>query len=70
MEATNDFKPAKLCFEHIGGKLGTLLLDLFIDKGWLAKHKPGDKHFYITADGEAGFAGIGLDVTSIKPEKI
>jgi hypothetical protein len=30
-------KTAKLCYEHIGGKLGSLLLEQFIEKGWLAK---------------------------------
>jgi len=38
MKNNNKMKPAKLCYEHIGGKLGQLLLEALIVKGWLAKH--------------------------------
>ncbi len=51
METTKEVKPAKLCFEHIGGKLGMLLMDLFKEKKWIAKNKSRDKHFYITDKG-------------------
>ena len=30
-------KPAKMCYEHIGGKLGQLLVENFTEKGWIAK---------------------------------
>jgi hypothetical protein len=30
-------KTAKTCYEHIGGKLGQLLLEQFVEKGWIAK---------------------------------
>lgn len=61
-------KPAKLCYEHIGGKLGSLLLEQFVAKGWLAKENPSDKHFYITERGEVEFAKLGIDLTQIKAE--
>lgn len=61
-------KPVKLCYEHIGGKLGNLLLEQFIIKGWLAKENPSDKYFYITERGEVEFSKLGIDLTKIKAE--
>jgi hypothetical protein len=66
----NEAKPAKTCFSHIGGKLGVLLMENFIDKGWLAKNNPNDKHFYITELGEKQFKKMGVDVSQIKTEKL
>jgi len=68
MSSTNERKPAKICFEHIGGKLGMLLLEQFIEKGWVAKNKPADKHFYITDKGQIEFTKLGIDLSQIKSE--
>ena len=65
----NTHKPAKTCFGHIGGKLGSLLLDAFIDKGWIAKKVAGDKHYYITKKGEKAFTDLGIDISAIADEK-
>lgn len=62
-------KPAKACYDHIGGKLGALLLKLFAEKGWIARRQPADKHYYITDTGEAAFARMGLDLSQIKDEQ-
>jgi hypothetical protein len=61
-------KPAKTCYSHIGGKLGTLLMEAFIDKGWLAKSRSSEKHFYITELGEKEFEKLGIDTSEIKSE--
>ncbi len=63
-------KPAKTCYTHLGGKLGQLLLEQFIHKGWIAKQKLSDKHFHITAKGEKEFAKLGVDLEQIKAEDI
>ena len=70
MTTIKEIKPAKLCFEHIGGKLGMLLLNTFIEKKWIAKEDPIDKHFYITDKGQKEFTKMGLDLSQIKSEKI
>jgi predicted transcriptional regulator len=44
--------PAKPCFGHIGGQLGNLLMERFIEKGWIAKAKNDQRHYYITKKGE------------------
>jgi hypothetical protein len=60
--------PAKLCYSHLGGKLGNLLLENFIDKDWLHQEKAGTKHYTVTKKGIAGFKKLGIDVSKIKPE--
>lgn len=61
-------KPAKTCYSHLGGKLGTLLLENFITKKWIAKDNATAKHFYITDLGIAEFTKLGIDVSEIKEE--
>lgn len=58
-------KPAKLCYDHIGGKLGEMLLKVFIDQAWLQKANPADKHFFITEKGKTEFTRLGLDLSQI-----
>lgn len=65
---TKEVKPAKLCFEHIGGKLGELLLNAFIEKQWIARLDPSIKHFYITKKGIKAFSALGIDLALIKSE--
>ncbi len=66
MKNNDKLKPAKLCYEHIGGKLGQLLLEALIEKGWLAKTDPSDKNLYITALGESQLTAFGIDLSQIK----
>lgn len=60
-------KPAKTCYSHIGGKLGELLLENFVQKGWIAK-ATADKHYHITETGQEEFTKMGLDLSKIKEE--
>lgn len=64
----NKIKPAKICYNHIGGKLGTLLLEQLVAKGWIAKASSTDKHFYITPLGESNFEKLGIDLSLIPSE--
>ncbi|MGV3705414.1 MAG: hypothetical protein ACO1NU_08550 [Arcticibacter sp.] len=66
MTKTPDKKPAKVCYEHIGGRLGMLLMEQFILKGWISKADPGDKHYYITEKGSLEFTKLGIDLSQIK----
>jgi predicted transcriptional regulator len=63
-------KLAKICYEHIGGKLGQLLAVSFVEKGWIAKKNNSDKHFYITDLGEKEFTKLGIDISEIKSENL
>jgi len=69
MATKKEVKPAKLCYEHIGGKLGMLLMDLFIEKKWIAKDDPKDKHYFITDKGQKEFSKMGIDLSQIASEK-
>lgn len=66
MTKVYDEKPAKVCYEHIGGRLGKLLLEQFISKGWLAKNNSTDKQYYITEKGVLEFTKLGIDLSQIK----
>lgn len=68
MKKADSIKPAKTCFGHLGGKLGIMLMENFADKGWIAKEKSTDKHFYITELGQKEFTKLGLDLSQIKLE--
>lgn len=70
MNTKSSIKPAKKCYEHLGGKLGELLLETFADKKWIAKKESADKHFYITELGEKEFKKLGLDLSKIKSEDV
>lgn len=68
--AETKMKPVKLCYRHIGGKLGVLLTQAFIEKKWVAKSNSGEKHYHITAKGEKELAKLGIDLSQIIPESI
>lgn len=59
-------KPAKTCYNHIGGKLGEMLMEMFVDQGWIQKDNLADKHFLITEKGQKEFTRLGLDLSEIK----
>lgn len=65
MSGTAERKHAKLCYEHIGGKLGELLLQSFIARGWLVR-EPGKKEYYLTKTGAEGFTHLGIDLSQLK----
>ena len=69
MKSKENLKPAKICFGHIGGKLGIMLMETFVEKGWIAKLNSADKHFYITDKGQKEFTKLGLDLSQIKSEE-
>jgi len=58
--------PAKMCYSHLGGKLGNLLMEAFIDKGWIAHEKGTAKNYYVTPKGEKEFSKLGVDLTQIE----
>jgi hypothetical protein len=63
-----EYLPAKMCFSHIGGKLGSMLMESFLDNGWIEKSNAAHKHFFITDKGKKEFLKLGVDVTQIEPE--
>jgi len=60
--------PPKTCYSHLGGKLAQLLLEKFVENGWIEKENPKAKHFYIADKGQKEFSKLGIDLAQIKTE--
>lgn len=58
-------KTAKTCYEHLGGKLGELLMEHFVLKGWLVKQNSSNKNYFVSDKGVEGFSKIGIDLSKI-----
>ena len=65
MTIANDLKPVKIRFEHIEGKLGKMLMETFVENGWIAKSNARAKDFCITDTGQQEFTKLGLDLTKL-----
>lgn len=62
---TTESKIIKTCYTHLGGKFSMLLMENFIEKGWIKKEKTSKK-FIITTEGEKAFTKMGIDLSKIK----
>ncbi len=60
--------PVKLCYAHIGGRLGSLLADLYISKGWIVPVEGNERWYSISAKGKKAFKELGLDLSLIPEE--
>lgn len=53
----------KRCYDHLGGKLGAALLELYLSNGWIeAEAQEGKKGtvYRLTGKGADAFAELGL----------
>ncbi len=62
--------PVKPCYSHVGGKLGSLLMEQFIQNGWIKKSATNERLYYITTKGKSGFTDMGIDLSLIPSEQI
>jgi DNA-binding PadR family transcriptional regulator len=60
--------PVKSCYSHIGGRLGNLLMEQFIEKEWIKKTESNERLYYITTQGKAAFTQMGIDLSLIPVE--
>jgi len=58
---------ARVCYDHLAGRLGVAVTQGLIERGFLAVAP--EKRFDVTPAGVAWFAGVGLDVTALKPAR-
>lgn len=65
MKMNNDIKNAKLCYKHLGGKLGELLLDYLIKEQWLVKAPLPAEHYRLSDKGVAELLKAGIDVSKL-----
>lgn len=58
---------ARRCYDHLGGRLGAALLELYLKNGWIVQ-EPGKTGAYrLTAEGRRAFAGLGLELLPEEP---
>lgn len=53
----------KRCYDHLGGRLGAALLELYLSNGWLAgSEEAKGTAYHLTEKGADAFAQMGLRV--------
>lgn len=62
--------PVKPCYSHIGGRLGNLLMEQFIENGWIKKSVINERMFIVTVKGKKAFKEMGVDLSLIPQEEI
>lgn len=53
------------CYDHLGGRLGALLLDLYLREGWIEPEAGKTTVYRVTEKGRARFEEMGL-----RPEEL
>ncbi|ASZ18579.1 MULTISPECIES: helix-turn-helix transcriptional regulator [Bacillus] len=59
---SSEFRYARTCYNHLGGKLGVAITNSLLDKGYLIKN---DLYFHITKTGQEFFKELGIDINKI-----
>ena len=57
---------ARLCYDHFAGEFGVALTSAMVDRGWLV---PEERDFRLTASGEDIFAGLGIDLDTVRAKR-
>jgi DNA-binding transcriptional ArsR family regulator len=57
------FRTARLCYDHLAGRLGVALHGALTGRGWIA---PAEGGWTTTPAGEAGLGGLGVDVAAAR----
>ena len=57
---------ARFCYDHIAGKLGVLMTEAMLKKGYLST---SDRDFDITEKGKKFFAALGIDLAELKKQR-
>jgi len=50
---------ARLCYDHLAGRLGVAIADALVARGWL---RPGEDAYALAPSGRRGFERLGVDV--------
>jgi len=55
---------ARLCYDHLAGRVGVELADAFERSGWIRIE--GEREYELGPQGESGFAALGLDAAALR----
>lgn len=58
----SDIISGRKCYDHLGGKLGSRLFDMMIEKEWIKLEDGKSTVFEITEQGAKGLLAIGVDI--------
>jgi len=56
---------ARVCYDHLAGEVAVQLYDAMLENGWLAVDARHGEGLRVTAEGEAYFEGLGVDVIAL-----
>ncbi|MEZ0308443.1 MAG: ArsR/SmtB family transcription factor [Ramlibacter sp.] len=62
-------RAARFCYDHLAGSLGTGLLALMLNKGWVVDAGPEPKQLELTPKGEKALASLGLDASTARARR-
>ncbi len=57
------------CYDHLGGRLGAMLLELYLQNGWIVLEEGKSTVYAVTPKGEEAFGQMGLCGISAMPEQ-
>ncbi|MFC4297579.1 winged helix-turn-helix domain-containing protein [Castellaniella hirudinis] len=60
---------ARTCYDHMAGTLAVALHDKLFEMGWLQRRRGDEGDYDLTADGERGFAALGVDVDGMRKRR-
>jgi DNA-binding transcriptional ArsR family regulator len=60
-------RDARSCYDHLAGRLGVAIAEALIVRGYLRPDSADPKRLAVTDAGIAWFAGLGIDITALKP---
>lgn len=58
-----EFRTARLCYDHLAGRVGVALHAALVGQGWIA---PAPGGWEATPEGEAGLGGLGVDLPAAR----
>jgi DNA-binding transcriptional ArsR family regulator len=61
---------ARCCYDHLAGQLGVAVTARLEDRGYVTVVDRDSKLYALSAEGRRWFAGLGIDVDSLKPTRM
>jgi predicted transcriptional regulator len=61
MEKSKEIKGRK-CYDHLGGKLGTILLNTLLENNWIVLEEDKTTVYIVTEKGKKEFKKMGIEI--------